>query len=241
MINVIKKYILKIYDRLLYFYCKLSGQNYSAYYAMRMDFIVSRNPDWGLNLERKSQLDYLIAKGLKPDSNFLDYGCGAISAGRFFINYLDKKKYSGVDISSKVIDEAKKRISRFNLDKKAPNLFYAKDGSMNGFNFQIFDYIWAQSVITHMPPESVNDMFQQLKKYMNPQSKFLFTFTKINQKITHTDYKDWAYSIKAIEEIAKNNGFFISIQEDWIHEVDNDILSGIDTVAMAQITTNDKS
>jgi len=47
-----------------------------------MDLIVSRRPDWGLDLNKRFQLDYLIAHGLKPSMDFLDYGCGAIAAGR---------------------------------------------------------------------------------------------------------------------------------------------------------------
>tara|TARA_B110001450_G_scaffold172400_1_gene160812 strand:- start:194 stop:799 length:606 start_codon:yes stop_codon:yes gene_type:complete len=200
-----------------------------------MDFIVSRNPDWGLNLERESQLDYLISKGLKPETKFLDYGCGAISAGRFFISFLNKGNYVGVDISSGVINEAKKRITRFNLDNKEPYLAYAVDGKINELKFQKFDFIWAQSVITHMPPESVETMFKQLRNYMNNDSKFFFTFTKTNEGISHTDLKDWAYSIEELNNIAKNNGITLIEQNDWVHNVDDEILEGTDSLVIARI------
>ena len=233
-LNLLKRIFLKSVDFFLYLFCKLLRRNYSDYYAMRMNFIIYINSNWGLNLNRKNQLEYLISKGLSSNSSFLDYGCGAISAGRFFIDFLDKKKYIGIDISSSVIEEAKKRIIRFNLLDKDPLLFLAKGGKIENLPIKSFDFIWAQSVLTHMPPESVHSMFRQISIYMEDSTKFYFTFTQIKKNIRHKNFKDWAYSMDTLTKIAEKYNLVLSLETDWKH-IDEDETSLDDTMVLARL------
>ena len=59
--------------RELWWYTKhlFKGTSYAEYYADRMNHIVTRNPDWGLNLDRRFQLDYLRKHGLTSSSSLL--------------------------------------------------------------------------------------------------------------------------------------------------------------------------
>lgn len=221
MKTILKKYFFKSLDFILYFYCKALRKNYAYYYSLRMNYIVYLNPNWGLNLERESQLKYLKLKGLKSHHSFLDYGCGAISAGQFFINFLNQKKYIGLDISELVISEAKKRVLSFNLQEKEPQFILAKEGFFDCLACKNFDFIWAQSVLTHMPPESVDLMFKQLKPYFTNSTNFFFTYTKNESGIDHKQFKDWSYSFEELNKIADKYDLELIEQNDWIHAYDD--------------------
>jgi hypothetical protein len=43
------------------------------------------------------QLEFLKGHGLRPEHKLLDVGCGCFRAGRYFIDYLDRGNYYGVD------------------------------------------------------------------------------------------------------------------------------------------------
>ncbi len=218
---ILKRFFFISIDFILYFYCKALSKNYSYYYSLRMNYIVHLNPNWGLNLERESQLHYLKSKGMKSNHFFLDYGCGAISAGQFFINFLDSKKYIGLDISELVISEAKKRVLSFNLQNKKPQFILAKEGFFESLTYKKFDFIWAQSVLTHMPPQSVDSMFKQLKPYFAKSTCFFFTFTQNKNGIKHKQFKDWSYSFEELCKIANKYGLELFLQSDWKHTYDD--------------------
>lgn len=54
-----------------------------------------------------------------------------------------------------------------------------------------FDYIFAQSVLTHLPPKKINELFNNLDKIMYNDSKFIATFYK-SDKISK-GRKGWNY------------------------------------------------
>lgn len=98
------------------------GSSYSEYYADHMNRIVARNPNWGLNLNRIFQFEYLKTHGLTPQSNLLDYGCGALAAGIHFVGFLEPGKYVGLDISKAVLCEGTRRLAHAGLSDRKPSL-----------------------------------------------------------------------------------------------------------------------
>ncbi len=201
---------------------KIKQTSYVEYYALRMDRIVSKNSNWGLNLNRSFQLDYLISQGLDPSSSLLDYGCGALSAGIYFIEYLDNHNYSGVDVSSQVLSEAERRLQKKGLFVKQPNLYLLNQDLSKVLNDKIFDYIWAQSVFTHMPPDDIHNFFRQIKFNMHKSSKMYTSFAITSQKPTQRRFKDWYYNKDFFIEEAFKNGFHVEFKNDWFHPDDPD-------------------
>lgn len=206
-------------DFKLFLKCIILRKSYSEYYGLRQDRIVLSNPNWGLNLEKKFQLNYLIQKGLKPEHKFLDYGCGAGSAGRYFIKYLNKENYIGVDVSSEAIKQANLRMMKFGLVKKNPIFNLIDFSDLNCLNYCKFDYIWTQSVLTHMSPRDINLLVPKLKRVLRENGQFFCTFC-LSERITHVNFKDWAYPLSFFEEICKKNHLSMDLQNDWVHPDD---------------------
>jgi ubiquinone/menaquinone biosynthesis C-methylase UbiE len=216
----------------LWSWYRLRGKSYSEYYARRMDRIVRRNPAWGLNLNREFQLDYLKAKGFLPHHRLLDYGCGALSAGIHFIGYLDADRYVGVDISRAVLEEGLRRVASAGLEAKGPRVHHIDQGNMDAVPSETFDYLWAQSVVTHMPLPAIELMLRQLRTFMHAESKFYFTFARSEQDPRHSQWKDWWYDLATIEAVVRGQGFQMNVQTDWVHPDDH---LGGDTMVCAQL------
>lgn len=220
--SMIGKIYYQLYDIFLYIKHKLRGSTYADYYAERMDIRIKRNTQWGLNQDKSFQLEYLIKQGLRSDSYLLDYGAGALAAGLHFIDHLKSEKYCGVDISESVLKEGKKRISEKNLTDKAPELMHIPSGNLAPLKGKVFDFIWAQSVLTHMPPEAIQYLFGNLRELLKDDGKFFANFKKNDEGMKHANYRDWQYSTQAIVEMAEKNGLQCDIMDDWEHPYDPD-------------------
>lgn len=214
-------------DGFFYVKHKLTGSSYGLYYADRMDRIIRRNPAWGLNLNKRFQLEYLMAHGLKPESNMLDYGCGALAAGLHFIDYLQPGKYVGVDISLEALNEGQRRITSRGLANKNPTLFQIRPGSLEAINGKKFDVIWAQSVFTHMPPDDIDALLAALKPYIRGSSRFYATFARTTERIHQERFKDWYYTVGFFRSLAEKHAFRMELMTDWLHPDDP---AGTDTL-----------
>jgi ubiquinone/menaquinone biosynthesis C-methylase UbiE len=219
-------------ESIWYAFHKLTGSSYVAYYASRMDSIVSRNPAWGLSLDRSFQLDYLRTHGLAPGMALLDYGCGALAAGILFIQYLDTSRYFGVDISSKALEEGRRRLGGQGLEHKKPTLVHLKDLSLAGLEGRRFDVIWAQSVFTHMPPDDIRAALAQLRTLMDASSRFYATYGWSAQGPVQKRYKDWYYNLPYFNAVAKEAGLAVEEMGDWRHPADPE---GLDRMLRFQL------
>lgn len=199
---------------------KLRGTSYGAYYADRMNRIIRRNPNWGLNLNKRFQLDYLIAHGLRPDAHMLDYGCGALAAGIHFIDYLAPGKYVGVDISSEVLAEGQRRLVSKGLQNKHAELHRIEPGSVAALAGKRFDLIWAQSVFTHMPPDDIDRLLRDVRPFMHTKTRFYATFARTDGAIHQKRFKDWYYNVDFFRAAAAKFGFDIALMPDWSHPDD---------------------
>jgi cyclopropane fatty-acyl-phospholipid synthase-like methyltransferase len=220
-------------DGLFYIGHKLTGSSYCRYYAERMDRIVRRNPGWGLNLNKQFQLDYLRAHGLRPDSNLLDYGCGALAAGIHFIEYLHPGMYTGMDISAEVLAEGKRRLESKNLLDKRPELHWIESGSLAVLGDKQFDMVLAQSVFTHMPPEDIHTLLRDIRPHMHAGSRFFATFARTDGNTHQKRFKDWYYNVDFFRCEAKLLNLYMEVMADWKHPDDR---TGSDTLIEFTLT-----
>jgi len=209
-------------ETLWYLAHKLTGSSYVHYYARRMDSIVARNPDWGLGMDRSFQLDYLRAHGLAPSSTLLDFGCGALAAGVLFIGYLDAGNYFGVDISANALAEGRRRVQRHGLEAKRPTLAHVTSTRFEHFAGREFDFLWAQSVFTHMPPPDIVSALRTLRAHMRPASVFFATFGEARGDSGQRNYKDWYYRAGDFVPWATAAGLEVEQMQDWRHPADAD-------------------
>lgn len=222
------KYFYMMQDSMHYVKHKLSGSTYSDYYAKRQDRIVKRDPNWGLGTDKSFQLDFLVSTlNLKPENTFLDYGCGAINSGIHFIKYLNKGNYTGIDVSKESINQSKLRLKKYGLEDKNPTVLHFSPRDLSCIVGQKFDYIWANSVFTHMSPEDIEFVLMNLKNNLSENSAFYSTFCR-NEKIEHFELRDWRYPLDFFETLCEKVGLKFTIIDNWKHPNDPE---GKDTLA----------
>jgi SAM-dependent methyltransferase len=194
-------------------------RNYATFYAARMDRLATINSETacGTPSEKGFQIDYLIDHGLKEQSTLLDYGCGTASAGVLFIDYLNAGKYIGADISRECLEAGERRIESLELSDKQPRLIHLPGGSLEALQGHSFDIIWAQSVLTHMPPYDIKKLLVNIRKHMHPSGVFYATFAFTQGKPKRRLFKHWYYNSQFFLELANEVSLECELMPDWRH------------------------
>jgi len=155
------------------------------------------------------QFEFLVNNGLRPDQRLLDIGCGTLRGGRHFIKYMNAGNYSGIDISPKAIEYGKHLVAQEGLSEKQPRLQVSrnKDLRFEEFDGEVFDYLLAQSVFTHLKPEHIEECFEHIGRIMKQDSIFFFTFNREDREFKQIGLKDFGYPFAFFQRLADEHGF----------------------------------
>jgi SAM-dependent methyltransferase len=156
----------------------------------------------------KLQFDFLVESGLKSRCTLLDIGCGTLRGGRHFVAFLDRGRYTGIDISPKAIEYARQLVHDEGLCDKRPRLLVNEDLTFREFEGENFDFLLAQSVFTHLPAENIAECLRHVGAVMGRDSVFHFTFNEAPQ-VQRTDLKTFSYPFSFFESLAEQSGFHL--------------------------------
>ena len=205
----------KEWMRYIYWY-RLRGKDWTAFYRDRMNShaATSRNVrppavyvEGGLE-----HLEHLKALGMRPHHRMLDYGCGILRTARFAVPYLDTGSYVGVDISDIRIDKGRALLAEFGIAPNSYEAFTVSDCELRELEGYSFDYVWAQSVLTHMPAREIRTMLRAMKRLLAPCGVFVFTFgTDGRYKRRHI--KDFRYPESFMERECRTAGYHYELVE----------------------------
>ena len=124
----------------------------------------------------RHQLDFLVARGLQPDSRLLDIGCGSLRLGVLAIAYLQSGRYFGTDINANLIEAGRTLELDEALRAKAPaSNFAANEDFTFDFLPEAMDFAIAQSVFTHLPLNHLRRCLDRLAPHMRPGGLFFAT------------------------------------------------------------------
>ena len=182
------------------------------------------------------QLDFLVSKGLMPHHRLLDIGCGTLRAGRHFIRYLDAGNYFGIDISPKAIEYAHELVSREGLSEKRPALIVSarKDLKFGEYEGEKFDYLLAQSVFTHLPPEAIAECLQHAGTVMSSSSAFYCTYKESPEYKAVPIAMEFRYPLSFFETLADQVGLHLEdCSADYAHP------RGMSMLKMSRVTRLD--
>jgi SAM-dependent methyltransferase len=128
------------------------------------------------NTSEQTDFNFLIKKGLKPNHRFLDVGCGGGRLGYQAISYLNQDRYFAFDKETSMIKPFLSELKDFpKLLDKNPTIY------LSGFNMEfeeplVFDFIYAHSVLTHVTPDLIAELMNNLRKHFSKDTKFFATF-----------------------------------------------------------------
>ena len=156
----------------------------------------------------------IVELGLKPDMRCVDYGCGSLRLGQHAIRYLDPGNYWGIDISDAFYSEGLKLLPADLVAEKKPKLGLIADPLLGEIRAWSPDFIFANAVLQHVPPEELGLFFRRLGAMMAPQSRAYIIFVAgIGAK--RIKGMSWAYSPEVLEREAEIqlSGFALRLQE----------------------------
>ncbi len=119
--------------------------------------------------------------GLRPEHDVLDIGCGVGRTARYLCDYLDSTAhYEGFDIMDEMVAWCQSEITPLfpNFHFRLTPLFntaYKPDPSLpsaSTFRFpypdESFDFAFAHSVFTHLPPEATGNYLSEINRVLRP-------------------------------------------------------------------------
>lgn len=145
--------------------------------------------DW--DIHGNMQLNFLISQGLRQDSTLLDIGCGTGRLACKAVPYLNKNCYTGIDISHEAICHSIQSSNRMpDMRVKLP-LFVFGNGTLDKVRLDKFDYVWAHSVVTHLPEDIVSELLMEISEMDVDQFFFTYKSSVLNQR---SGLKQFQYS-----------------------------------------------
>lgn len=199
-------------------YYRLRGLSWVDFYADRLDRAARLSADKPLQESYakggKEQLEYLVARGLLPEDRLLDYGCGVMRAAPFLCRYLKPGHYVGVDIAAERISKGRKLMASHGFSESDYAAICVSDCTLPELLAQKFEFVWANSVVTHMPQKDIREMLRSIRRLLNPGGKFYFTFAEANEA-KRKNIKDFWYPRSLIEKLCADAGFNFEIADNW--------------------------
>lgn len=137
-----------------------------------------------------SQFQLLTLAGLRERHTLLDIGCGSLRAGRLFLSYLAPGNYYGIEPEEWVLEEGiREQLGKEFMELKRPTFIHDRDFTMTEFGRQ-FDYLLAQSILSHTSLEQVERCLDQARQVMTESSVFFATFVEGEKDY---DGQEWVY------------------------------------------------
>jgi SAM-dependent methyltransferase len=138
------------------------------------------------------QMNLLTALGLEETDTVLDFGCGSLRLGRCLIPFLLRGKYYGIEPHDWLIQDGFTHETGGQLRTlKAP--LFSNDDTFDCSVFDVeFDFIMAQSIITHSGPKQTANLIRTAAQSLKQDGLFLFSFI-LGEDDTPLPEADWTY------------------------------------------------
>lgn len=124
-----------------------------------------------------------------------------------------------MDISPKAIDYARELVLSEGLSDKHSRLLLSetKDLQFREYSGEVFDYILAQSVFTHLKAEHIEECFENIGRIMDHRSAFYFTYFQ-GRSPRQIGLKGFCYPLSFFHSLARKHGFELTTcSDDYPH------------------------
>ena len=198
------------------FLYRLRGRSWIDFYGDRLDGYVDVEKPLPAAYTAHSQgyFQYMLKHGLESHHHFLDYGCGFLRTALPVIRHLTEGRYVGVDISPQRIARGIRYLRTNGTADGTYDVHAVKDCELRELEGQQFDFVWALSVINHMPEQDIRVMLRAVRRLMAPDGRFLFVFNE-GKTTKRWRIKDWWYPLADMRSWCEEAGFAFEILPDY--------------------------
>lgn len=127
------------------------------------------------DLSAAVQFNLLTSLGLREEDSVLDIGCGSLRAGRLLMVYLQPGNYYGLEPNWWLVDKGIETELGWELiERRRPDLRDGADFDLQQFDRR-FDFLLAQSIFSHAPPEDVRTCLGEAAQVLAPGGRFCAT------------------------------------------------------------------
>src|SRR5690349_9006267 len=106
----------------------------------------------------REQLIFLLNAGLNPDSKLVDIGCGVLRAGYWFIHFLNKKCYYGIEPHKGRLQMGMNTVLESKLLQEKQPVFDTNASFNTSVFGEKFDYFLSYSIWTHASKQQISIM-----------------------------------------------------------------------------------
>ena len=161
-------------------------------------------------------VEFLKRYGLRPHHKVLDFGCGYGRTAIPLLKYLEPGNYIGVELSAQRARQAEEFVRHEKLEDRAPKFIVSGDNAMPYLQDASIDFIWAQSVATHMPLSEIRRTLAAAHRVLKPEGAFLFDYSASDDAVaSQSNVKDFHYPPETIRENAEAHGFMLTELSDF--------------------------
>ncbi len=161
------------------------------------------------------QFDHLVAHGLTPQHDVLEIGCGNLRAGWRLIEYLEPRRYVGIDISPDILLAADRTVEERGLQDREPQLRLVDDLRFGWCPPDRFDLVHAHSVFSHTPMEVIEECFANVGRILRPGGVLDLSFNETRGEEHHVLREDHYYRVETLVAAAEAQGFRTRHIPDW--------------------------
>ena len=174
------------------------------------------------------QFDILKSAGLLPGHAILDVGCGSLRVGRLLVEYLDSGNYFGTDLNRTLFEAGYRMELDDDLRTKLPSHHLVEHDVTEPAPFeQMFDYVMAFSLFTHLPAAATAQALKELRLVMTSNAHLIASFficesdseaCQQGAGITSFQSKDpFHYSTRQLQEFAERSELSVSEDTSFTH------------------------
>ena len=160
----------------------------------------------------RNQLVAFISQGGFPNHKVLDAGCGTLRGGFWFITFLNKGNYFGLETierhdNNDIENALEILFDKEVLDYKHPTFHYNDNFDYSPFN-QKFDYIIMRSIWTHLGPNDVEKSLDSFCSHKTRKGILLTTYFRTMKMEEQYSKNEWMpdsarYTLEWIEKICE--------------------------------------
>ncbi len=122
------------------------------------------------------QFNLLTSLGLREHHSLLDIGCGSLRGGKLFLSYLLPGRYFGIEPEDWLIQAGiGNEVGNELINIKHPVFSNDCNFTLSIFE-QKFDFLLAQSILSHASPSQIRRCLSEARAVMKPTSIFAATF-----------------------------------------------------------------